>query len=162
MSVEKISRTKQRKYFSALFGIFCQRNAKEWRARRSNLDQIEQNVITDHLSSQFSSTNMSSLSENLPPHYHPNSGRNMTHLSAGMRFAGTHLSIETSVSVLPSSPTHHHWCMVSPGKETGVDNSLQVRSPGAPVGQSGSAREREGRFLGGALLSSAWRRLRLL
>ena len=110
--------------------------------------------------SQFFSTNVSSLSAtSLPPH----SGRDMTHLSAGLRFfSGTHLSIETGVSV-PPWPAHH-WSMVSPRKET-VDFTLrEVRSPPAPVGQSGSqlGRSREGRFLGGApLLSSAccWRRL---
>ena len=80
----------------------------------------------------------------------PHSGPNMTHLSAGLRFVGTHLSIETSLSV-PPWPAHH-WCMVSPRKET-VDFTLQVRSPPAPVGQSGSsgAGGGEGRFLGGAL-----------
>ena len=79
----------------------------------------------------------------------------MTHLSAGLRFVGTHLSIETSVSVPPSSPTHH-WCMVSPGKETVDFTRLQVRSPPAPVGQSGcsGAGGGEGRFLGGALSSA--------
>ena len=121
--------------FSAPFGIFGLREMPKT-GRRSNLDQIEQNVIAAHLSSQFFSTNVSSLSENLPLHYHPHSGRNMTHLSAGLRFVGTHLSIETSVSVPPSSPTHH-WSMVSPGKETVDLTRLQVRSPPAPVGQSG-------------------------
>ena len=80
----------------------------------------------------------------------PHSGPSMTHLSAGLPFVGTHLSIETSVSV-PPWPAHH-WCMVSPRKET-VDFTLQVRSPPAPVGQSGcsGAGGGEGRFLGGAL-----------
>ena len=113
--------------------------------------------------SQFFSTNVSSLSAKFATSLPPHSGRDMTHLSAGLRFfSGTHLSIETGVSV-PPWPAHH-WSMVSPRKET-VDFTLrEVRSPPAPVGQSESqlGRSREGRFLGGApLLSSAccWRRL---
>ena len=103
--------------------------------------------------SKFFSTNVSSLSAKFATSLPPHSGRDMTHLSAGLRFfSGTHLSIETGVSV-PPWPAHH-WSMVSPRKET-VDFTLrEVRSPPAPVGQSESqlGRSREGRFLGGAPL----------
>ena len=78
----------------------------------------------------------------------PHSGPNMTHLSAGLRFVGTHLSIETSLSV-PPWPAHH-WCMVSPRKET-VDftrPSPLTASTGGTKRVLGSRRRRRGAFSG--------------
>ena len=156
MSVEKISRAKLGKYFLLPLKSFV----KDWRGKSH---QFEQNVIARSCPFVFVPILLHKYVITIRKFAASLSAlfcQNMTHLSAGMRFVGTHLSIETtSVSLLSSSPTHH-WCMVSPGKETVDLPRLQVRSPPPPVGQSGCSGGGEGRFLGGA--SSAWRRLRLL
>ena len=169
----------QRKYLgqncaniSAPFGIFCHRNAREWRGQRSKLptEQIEQNVAT--VIARRPICQSPNSSPQMCHHYlqitiTSHSGQKMTHLSAGLRFfSGTHLSIETSVSV-PPWPAHH-CCMLSPRKETVQDvhpprSSAHRQHRWDKAGGSQLERSREGRFLGGApsplLCSACWRRL---
>merc|ERR1719234_690019 len=72
-------------------------------------------------------------------------------LSAGLRFfSGTHLSIETSVSV-PPWPAHH-CCMLSPRKETVQDFTLQE----APLTASTGGTKRVGASSRGAERGVFW------
>ena len=153
----------QRKYLgqncaniSAPFGIFCHRNAREWRGQRSKLptEQIEQNVAT--VIARRPICQSPNSSPQMCHHYlqitiTSHSGQNMTHLSAGLRFfSGTHLSIETSVSV-PPWPAHH-CCMLSPRKETVQDFTLQE----APLTASTGGTKRVGASSGGAERGVFW------
>ena len=120
--------------FCSVWNLWSERNAKDWTTVKLGSDWAKcyRSSFVFPILLHKCVVTIGKFATSLSPPF----CRNMTHLSAGLRFVGTHLSIETSVSVPPSSPTHH-WSMVSPGKETVDLTRLQVRSPPAPVGQSG-------------------------
>ena len=121
---EKISRTKLLRLASFVTEMPKNGEHDGQNCRRSRLGKMLPllSPASPFVKSQFFSTNVSSLSAKFATSLPPHSGRDMTHLSAGLRFfSGTHFSIETGVSV-PPWPAHH-WSMVSPRKET-VDFTL--------------------------------------